>query len=184
MDRIWQWMWDRYGVRYSWAVWAISVLAVLPPYLATSFLLLAFERSGRYVDAVAVTVATVLVICCSFVSPGGQQFRLAEQWAAGDEVDRVAALEDTYIYARRAVVRSVAGFTVGAVAMSVVVGAIAGATSSRLVQYGFVGASVGFCVSLIGVHSFLEVAVRPARVALAGDTAIGDALPRSRPTFA
>ncbi len=184
MDRIWQWAWDRYGARYSWAVWAITVLAVLPPYLVMSFLLLSFEGSGRYVEAVAVTVAAVLVICCSLVPPGGEQFRLAEGWAAGDEVDRATALEDTYIYARRAIVRCVAGFVVGSVAMSVVVGAIAGATSSRLVQYGFVGASTGFCVSLIGVHSFLEVAARPARVALASDTAIGDALPRSRPTFA
>jgi class 3 adenylate cyclase len=34
------------------------------------------------------------------------------------------------------------------------------------------------------VHSFLEAAVRPARAAVAGDTGIGDALPRSRPSFA
>jgi class 3 adenylate cyclase len=34
------------------------------------------------------------------------------------------------------------------------------------------------------VHSFAEAMLRPARAALAGDTAIGDSLPRSRPTFA
>jgi class 3 adenylate cyclase len=34
------------------------------------------------------------------------------------------------------------------------------------------------------MHGFVEAAVRPARVAIAGDTEIGDALPRSRPTFA
>jgi adenylate cyclase len=34
------------------------------------------------------------------------------------------------------------------------------------------------------VHSYTEAAVRPARVALAGDTGIGDSMPRSRPTFA
>jgi class 3 adenylate cyclase len=34
------------------------------------------------------------------------------------------------------------------------------------------------------MHSFLEPALRPARIALAGDTEIGDSLPRSRPTFA
>ena len=38
--------------------------------------------------------------------------------------------------------------------------------------------------ALIAVHSFLEAALRPARAALAGDTGIGDDLPRSRPTFA
>ena len=34
------------------------------------------------------------------------------------------------------------------------------------------------------MHSFVEAALRPARVAIAGDTGIGDSLPRSRPTFA
>jgi class 3 adenylate cyclase len=34
------------------------------------------------------------------------------------------------------------------------------------------------------VHSLLEAAARPARVAIADDTGIGDSLPRSRPTFA
>jgi class 3 adenylate cyclase len=34
------------------------------------------------------------------------------------------------------------------------------------------------------VHSIAEAMLRPARAALAGDTGIGDALPRSRPTFA
>ncbi|HEY6857306.1 MAG TPA: hypothetical protein VI194_13980 [Mycobacterium sp.] len=33
MDRIWQWAWDRYGARYSWAVYALSIPFSLPPYL-------------------------------------------------------------------------------------------------------------------------------------------------------
>ena len=68
--------------------------------------------------------------------------------------------------------------------LSVVVGAIAGATGSRLVQFGILGAAIGTAVQLIAVHSFAEAALRPARLAIAGDTGIGDALPRSRPTFA
>ena len=59
-----------------------------------------------------------------------------------------------------------------------------GRRGSRLVQYGILGAAFGAAVQLIGVHSFVEAAMRPARVAIAGDTGIGDALPRSRPTFA
>jgi adenylate cyclase len=66
----------------------------------------------------------------------------------------------------------------------VIVGAIAGANGSRLVQYGMAGAAFGTAVLLIGQHSFFEAMLRPARVALAGDMAIGDSLPRSRPTFA
>ncbi len=34
------------------------------------------------------------------------------------------------------------------------------------------------------MHSFAEAAVRPARIAIAGEMTIGDSLPRSRPTFA
>jgi class 3 adenylate cyclase len=37
---------------------------------------------------------------------------------------------------------------------------------------------------MIGVHNFGEGAARPVRAALAGNTGIGDAFPRSRPTFA
>jgi hypothetical protein len=58
MDRIWQWAWDRYGARYSWAIYAVSVSELLPVYLALSFLIIAFERSDRYVEAAAVTVGT------------------------------------------------------------------------------------------------------------------------------
>jgi class 3 adenylate cyclase len=63
------------------------------------------------------------------------------------------------------------------------VGAIAGATGLRLVQYGILGAVIGVAVNVIAVHSVAESAVRPARVAIAANTGIGDSLPRSRPTF-
>jgi class 3 adenylate cyclase len=68
--------------------------------------------------------------------------------------------------------------------LGVVVGAIAGATWVRLVQYAILGAVFGPVAQLIGLHSALEGVMRPARVAIAGDTGIGDSLPRSRPTFA
>ena len=107
-----------------------------------------------------------------------------EQWAAGREVDRARALEATYAWARGAVVRTVGAAAVWIALLLVVVGAIAGATGSRLVQYGIVGAVLGAVSSLIVMHSFVEATMRPARIAIAGDTGIGDALPRSRPTFA
>lgn len=66
----------------------------------------------------------------------------------------------------------------------VVVGAIAGATWSRLVQYGILGACFAASAHLTVVHGIMEGALRPARVAIAGDAGIGDFLPRSRPTFA
>jgi adenylate cyclase len=116
--------------------------------------------------------------------PGVGRVRLVEQWAAGHQVDRARALDATYTYARGAVARAVGVNAVGVALISVVVGAIAGASGSRLVQYGIFGAVFGTANLLVAVHSFVEVALRPARLAIAGDTGIGDSLPRSRPTFA
>ena len=157
---------------------------MLPIYLLLSFVVVAFEESGRYVEAAAVTVVAVLVLVYVMVLPGLGRLRLVEQWAAGDEVDRARALDATYTWARGTVVRAVGVNAVWAALLLVVVGAIAGASGSRLVQYGILGAAVGTAVQLIAVHSFVEAALRPARVAIAGDTGIGDSLPRSRPTFA
>jgi hypothetical protein len=62
MDRIWQWAWDRYGARYSWAVFAITFLGLLPIYLVPSFGVVASDKSDRYVEAAAITVPVVVVM--------------------------------------------------------------------------------------------------------------------------
>ena len=130
MDRIWQWAWDRYGARYSWVIYAVSVSELLSVYLALSFLIVAFERSDRYVEAAAVTVGTVLVMVY-------QPSATRRRWRPVPSPD-----------------------------------------------YAILGAASGISVVLIAVHSYPEAALRPARVALAGATGVGDTLPRSRPTFA
>jgi class 3 adenylate cyclase len=184
MDRIWQWAWDRYGPRYSWAVYAINLPQTLVVYLAWSLLIVAFENSDHYVEAAAVTIVAVPVLLYVIGLPGLGRSHLVEQWAAGHEVDRARALEATYAWTRGAFARTVASHAVWVGLLSVVVGAIAEATGSRVVQYGIVGVVTGAAVGLTAAHSIAEAAVRPARVAIAGDTGIGDALPRSRPTFA
>jgi class 3 adenylate cyclase len=184
MDRIWQWAWDRHGARYSWAVFAIAYLAMLPVWLASACLVVAFERSDRYVEAAAITVPVIAVMLYLAALPGAGQSRLLDRWAAGREVDRRRALDATYAWARGTVVRTVAAGAVWIALLLVVVGAIAGATGSRLIQYGIVGAFFGGVSSLNIVHSFVEAMMRPARIAIAVDTGIGDALPRSRPSFA
>jgi adenylate cyclase len=68
--------------------------------------------------------------------------------------------------------------------LSAVVGAIVGVTGSRLAQYVVLGAVVGAALALIPVHTLPQRILRPARVAIAGDSAIGDSLPRSHPSFA
>src|SRR3954466_6997897 len=108
MDRIWQWAWDRHGARYSWAVFAIAYLAMLPVWLASACLVVAFERSDRYVEAAAITVPVIAVMLYVAALPGAGQSRLLDRWAAGREVDRRRALDATYAWARGTVVRTVA----------------------------------------------------------------------------
>jgi class 3 adenylate cyclase len=184
MDRIWQWAWDRYGTKYSWAIWAVGLPIQLSIWLFVSFVIVAFEKSDRYVEAAAVTVVAVLVAEYGYFLPGVGRFRLVERWAAGREVDLERALAATYTYSRQAVYRTVAVNAVVAAVLLVVVGGITGASSSRLVQFGIMGAVTGAAIQLLGVHTFVEAAMRPARTAIAGDTGIGDSLPRIRPTFA
>ncbi|ARR79486.1 Adenylate cyclase [Mycobacterium intracellulare subsp. yongonense] len=185
MDRIWQWAWDRYGARYTWAGGVIAFVISVPIYLTlVSYPIVVFERSDRYVAATAATVVAALVLACIMVLPDHRWARLAEQWAAGREVDRAAALEGTYIFSRRATSRTMWAAAVWAAALSVVVGLISGASWLRLLQYGSVAATIALAVQLVALHNSVEAAWRPARVALANDTGVGDSLPRSRPTFA
>ena len=184
MDRIWQWAWDRYKSRYSWACWALTLPPALPVYLAWSLGIVAFERSDRYTEAAAVTVFAVLAYLYVLVVPGGRDSRLMERWAAGDDVDPESALRATYSYGRKVIARGVVVTVVWVAALFVGVGMIAGASGSRLVQYAILGAIAGTAGQLITVHSYVEATLRPARAAIASDTEIGDSLPRSRPAFA
>ncbi|OBK73617.1 adenylate/guanylate cyclase domain-containing protein [Mycobacterium sp. 1274761.0] len=184
MDRIWQWAWDRYGPRYSWAISVVLLAITMPGWLAISIFVVAWERSDHYIEATAVTVVGVAVFLATVCLPGWRQMRLVERWASGVEVDRIHALETTYALARRMVSRWIFLSAIWPSILVVVVAAVSGATGSRLVQYAMLGAVLGFAISLIGPHSVLEAALRPVRLDLSGGTAIGDSLPRSRPTFA
>jgi adenylate cyclase len=184
MERIWQWTWDRFGASYSWATCAIAFPLALQVYLLFAVVIVAFEKSDHYVEAAAVAVVAALLLQYVIILPGLGRIRLVERWAAGREVDPATALDATYTWARGAVVRAVGANAVGAALLGVVVGVIAGATGWRLVQYGILGAASGAGSQLIAVHSLMEAALRPARLAIAEDTEIGDSLPRSRPTFA
>ena len=142
MDRIWQWAWDRYGARYSWVIYAVGVSQLLPIYLFTSFVIVAFERSDRYVEAASVTVGVVLVLVYVGILPGLGGSRLVEQWAAGRQVDRERALDATYAWTRVAGARAVGANAVLIALLCFLAGGIAGATGSRLVQYAILGAAI------------------------------------------
>src|ERR1700712_878308 len=184
MDRIWQWAWNRYGAKYSWAIWAIMFAPALLTYVAASFLVVAFEKSHHYVEATIVAGAAVVVFAYVLILPDGRGLRLAQRWASGEKVDRQGALKDTYTWASGLRTRSLTFQPVWSAILLTAVGLIAGADGSRLIQYGVLGAAIGISMTLIGLHTFAQGALRPVRGALAGDTGIGDALPRSRPTFA
>jgi adenylate cyclase len=62
MDRIWQWAWDRYSARYSWAVYFVGIPLMLPIYLFLSLLIVAVQGTGQYVEAAAITVVSVPVL--------------------------------------------------------------------------------------------------------------------------
>lgn len=144
----------------------------------------AYEHANHYFETAAFTVVAVPVLVYAIVLPGLGRLRSVERWAAAQEVDRATALADTYRYVRETFFRAMVVTAVWATILAVVVGAIAGATWWRVVQYGVWGAVLGATTQLAASHSFSEVSLRPARAALAGDTGIGDSLPRSRPTFA
>ncbi|MFV8053586.1 adenylate/guanylate cyclase domain-containing protein [Mycobacterium sp. 48b] len=184
MDRIFQWVWDRYGTRYSWAVCALVYPAGLSVHLAYPLLIVAFQESDRYGAAVAITLVAMLVRVYVMVLPGSKPLRLIEDWAAGREVDPVELLRVTYAYGRGTTARVAATDVVWTACLGVVVAAMAGATGWRLAEYGIFGAVYGAATGVIGVHSFSEGSLRPVRAAVAGDTGLGDSLPRSHPSFA
>lgn len=174
MERVWQCAWDRCGARYSWAICVVTFAVVLPVYLLLSFWVVAFENSGHYIEAAVVTVAVVSLGLWVIFLPSVVRRRLPEKWAADHDVDRLSALEATYVYGRGAVARGLGSNVVLGAFNLVAVGAVAGASGSRLVQYGIVGAATGIGIQLIAIHSFVEAALRPVRVAIRryGDTAI------------
>ncbi len=184
MDRIWQWAWDRFGARHRWAGLAVVLPAGLPVYLFWSFLIVALEGSRHYVEAAVVTLVALLAVNVYAAFADRKRYRPVEQWVAGHDVDRATALKATYSFSRNAFARALWMNAVSFALMSVIVGAIAGAGGPRLAQYGLLAAAIGTMTYLIGLHSMLEAAARPARLAIAGDTSIGDSLPRARPTIA
>ncbi len=184
MDRVWQWAWDRHGPRYSWVVFAVSSLVIMPMWVISALVIVEFEKSDRFLEASALAAALELASMYLLVQPGSTTWRPVERWAAGERIDRLVALESTYSFGRNTLVRGVVVFALVGAMMCLIVGARTGADTSRLIQYGIAGMTFLASVQLIGIHAIAEVFLRPPRIALAGDSEIGDALPRSRPSFA
>ncbi|RUP37632.1 MAG: adenylate/guanylate cyclase domain-containing protein, partial [Gordonia sp. (in: high G+C Gram-positive bacteria)] len=110
--------------------------------------------------------------------------RPAERWATGHDVDPYVALQGTYEYVRR--IDGIALYlqAMTGLAYVAVVGAVCGASAGNIAAYAAIGLTSFAAVYVLGGHSLVEAGMRPARVALTGDTTLGDALPRATPTFA
>jgi class 3 adenylate cyclase len=183
IDRLWQWAWDRHGTRYSWAVFALSYVVLLPIWQAP-LIIMVFEGSDGFLVAAGIAAVAEVVALWVIVQPGFTTWRLIERRASGDRVDRLEALESTYTYARAAVIRSAVVYAFLGGLLYVVVGVIAGAATARLIQYGIIGTTLFVAIDLIAIHPYIEAFMRPVRVAISANSGIGDTLPRSRPTFA
>lgn len=115
---------------------AIGFPIAFPVYLVLSLIIVAFEKSSRYIESAGVTVVAVLVMMYALVLPGLGAWRLVDRWAGGQEVDRVGALEATYVWSRKGTARALGVMAVVAGVLAVIVGVIAGATGSRHQQGG------------------------------------------------
>ena len=152
MDRFFQWVWDRCGRVFPWAIFVLVYVSGMTAYLAFSLIIVAFEDSHRYGMAVLVTAVALLVRAYIFVLPFSREMRLVQRWAAGDRTDPVAVLRATFTFSRKAILRVVVTDAVWATLLGVWVGMIAGADEWRLVQYGIVGVTYGAAISFLGAR--------------------------------
>lgn len=184
MGRIWQWAWDRYAEHYLWAFCIIGFPLLLQILLVPSFAVVALEDSASYLEAAVAAAITVAALLFVTALPARSEFRIVDQWAVGRDVDRAEALRATYIWGRASGKRAVLANAIGVAALLAGIAAITSASGGRIAQYAIFGALLGAGVQLISLHSFVEGAIRPVRLAIAGDSGIGDSMPRSRPSFA
>ena len=132
-----------------------------------------------------VTVVAVLAQNLFAAAAARGHYRPVEQWAAGDDVDRATALKATYTFGRSAVSRAL---WVSAICFAPDIGHRRCDRRSGLAATGPVRDSRRSDRSCHSTDRSTQLVwrrpLRPARFAIAGDTDIGDSLPRARPTIA
>jgi adenylate cyclase len=160
MDRVWQWAWDRLGPRYSWVIFTVTLVVLLPIYLSLAIVEVGLERSydaGQLIEAAAVTAAVVLVVVYVMILPGRGANRLIERWAAGEEADRAPVLEASYVWTRTAVGRSIGANAVLIAALLTCVGAMAGGRGVDALGTQSVGLIERGSYAVKGVSAPIEV---------------------------
>ena len=110
MNRVWQWAWDRYGSRYSWAVLVLSYLLTVPMWVFTAIVIVMYEESDQFVGPPRWPPRSRWLL----VIPRSARFRcLAPHRAMGGgrPDDRQQTLESTYAFARSFLVRGIVIWT-------------------------------------------------------------------------
>jgi adenylate cyclase len=176
MDRISQWAWDRYGARYSWAICAVTFPIALPIYFLLSFVIVGFEGSSRYAEAAAIAVATPMVLVYGMTLPSLARRALSSsgtrpQDRSRDGNERQLLLGSGVGCPSNRRHRCLCGYALSRCRCDRRGDWVAARPLRDL------GRSVRSWHVLISVHSFVEAALRPARVAIAEGTGTGASLP-------
>ena len=192
MDALWGWCWRRFGPRYSWAVFVVTAVALVLPVVLTYSIVVAAEwdavsafgiPSAMGVAAIGALVTSVLP-AAAYVLPGSAAWRDVERWAAGaEDLSATAVLADTYHVARRSIRLALLAWPVLFGLVSAMTSAVLLGGTWRVAEWTTLAAVVGFTFAAVSGHFWVEAAMRPARLAIAGGGELGDRFPRTRPTF-
>lgn len=184
MERVWQWAWGRFGAKYSWAVYAVTCVVVLPIWVTVAAVLDALAGASGHAPSIGVAVLFGMLALAILEQPGSAVWRPIEGWAAGERDDARGTLESTYAWGRIGLARGVVVYSACGATACALVGVLTGERGWWLVQYAVLGATFMASMQLIALHHYVEAVMRPVRIDVAGSTGIGDDLPRVRPSFA
>lgn len=193
MDALLGWCWRRFGSRYSLAVFVVLALTVLVGMAAPMFVFVllaegdavaAYGTSRAVVVGLVAAAVTSVLAGAVYVLPGSTGWRDVERWAAGaEDVSATAALAGTYRFARQAFRRGLLAWALVFGLVTLVPATTILGDTGRAVQWTVLAAVTGFTFVVAGGHFWTEAVMRPARLALAGESGVGDQFPRSWPTF-
>lgn len=148
------------------------------------WLVLRFEESDRYAAAFAAGSLSTVVAVAASVRPGSDSaWGLIERFAADGEAPDARALASTYTCSRSALRRTLVAWPVAIGLGGSAAAVLAGAEGSRLIQWTIIAMTLGATMALVGGHFVYDTVLRPVRRAMAGDTAVGDDFPSTRPGY-
>ena len=128
--------------------------------------------------------ATTILGWLSYTVGGGPVWHNVHALAAGRPVSVRATLDQTYVAGRAAMRNGCVQATLNGALAQALPPLLADGPTTRVLEYAAVGALFGLCIGLVGAHAWMESLWRPVRAELTADSAVGDDLPRARPSFA